>query len=102
MRHTAITNLLSDPSVSERVVIALAGHIDNQMLDRYSHQRVATKQAAVATLVSDLSFISTRSSGSTTDLPINVTKFRGGVPNIHSTLGWSAPLVSPHTLTRKP
>jgi hypothetical protein len=42
--------LLEDPSVPERVVIELAGHVSNQMLNRYSHQRKEAKRKAVESL----------------------------------------------------
>lgn len=50
LRHTAITRLLENPTVSERVVIEIAGHVSNKMLERYSHQRIAAKRAAVDAL----------------------------------------------------
>lgn len=50
LRHTAISWLLEDPSVPERVVIELAGHVNNQMLNRYSHQRKDAKRKAVQSL----------------------------------------------------
>jgi integrase len=50
LRHTAITRLLENPTVSERVVIELAGHVSNKMLARYSHQRIEAKRKAVSAL----------------------------------------------------
>lgn len=50
LRHTSISWLLEDPSVPERVVIELAGHVSNQMLNRYSHQRKEAKRKAVEAL----------------------------------------------------
>jgi integrase len=49
-RHTAITDLLSNPNIAERTVIELAGHVNNKMLDVYSHQRVSAKFSAVDAL----------------------------------------------------
>jgi integrase len=50
LRHHAITRLLEDENVSERTVIELAGHVSKQMLNRYSHIRMKTKQDAVNAL----------------------------------------------------
>lgn len=50
LRHHAITRLLEDENVSERTVIELAGHVSRQMLERYSHIRMRTKQEAVDAL----------------------------------------------------
>jgi len=50
LRPTAITGLLANPSVPERMVIEIAGHVSNRMPERYSHQRKAAKQAALNAL----------------------------------------------------
>jgi integrase len=50
LRHTAITDLLGNASIPERVVIEIAGHVSNKMLNRYSHQRKAEKQSALNAL----------------------------------------------------
>lgn len=50
LRHTAITDLLENPNISERTVVELAGHVSNKMLDTYSHQRVEAKRSAVDAL----------------------------------------------------
>ncbi len=52
LRHHAITRLLENPSISDRTVIELAGHVSTRMLDTYSHQRVGAKIAAVKALSS--------------------------------------------------
>jgi integrase len=49
-RHTFITRLCESPAVSEETIRSLAGHVSQKMLERYSHVRVAAKQAAIATL----------------------------------------------------
>jgi len=49
-RHTFITRLCESPAVSEETIRSLAGHVSRKMLERYSHVRVAAKQAAIATL----------------------------------------------------
>jgi integrase len=49
-RHTFVTRLAENPKVSEETIRALAGHVSKKMLERYSHIRVAAKQAAIAAL----------------------------------------------------
>ena len=49
-RHTAVTDLLQNPNVSEEVAKAIVGHVSRRMLERYSHQRMNAKRAAVAAL----------------------------------------------------
>jgi integrase len=48
LRHTAITNLLKDPKVSDKTAEDLAGHIDPRMKKRYSHIHIETLREAVA------------------------------------------------------
>jgi len=50
MRHTFISRLAENPSVSEQTIKALAGHVSRQMLERYSHIRSEKKQAAIQAL----------------------------------------------------
>src|SRR5437899_5495157 len=50
MRHTFISRLAENPSVSEQTIKALAGHVSRQMLERYSHIRSEAKQAAIQAL----------------------------------------------------
>lgn len=50
MRHTFISRLAENSSVSEQTIKALAGHVSRQMLERYSHIRSQAKQAAIQTL----------------------------------------------------
>jgi site-specific recombinase XerD len=50
LRHNAITKLLEDGDVPERVVIDLAGHVSRAMLQRYSHIRMRAKREAVDSL----------------------------------------------------
>jgi integrase len=52
-RHTFVTRLAENPSVSEETIRALAGHVSKRMLERYSHIRVQAKQAAIAALERD-------------------------------------------------
>ena len=51
-RHTALRDLLQNPKVSEEVAKAIVGHVSRRMLERYSHQRMEAKRAAVAALSS--------------------------------------------------
>ena len=46
-RHTVVTELLQDPNVSEETVKSIVGHVSRKMLERYSHQRIGPKRAAV-------------------------------------------------------
>lgn len=50
MRHTFISRLAENPSVSEQTIKALAGHVSRQMLERYSHIRSEAKQVAIQAL----------------------------------------------------
>lgn len=49
-RHTFITRLCEDPTVSEETIRALAGHVSKKMLERYSHIRMKAKENAIAAL----------------------------------------------------
>jgi len=40
--------------VSEETIRALAGHVSRKMLERYSHIRLAAKQAAIQSLEADV------------------------------------------------
>jgi integrase len=50
LRHTFVTRLAENPEISEQTIRALAGHVSQQMLQRYSHIRVRAKQEAIAAL----------------------------------------------------
>ena len=50
MRHTFISRLAENPSVSEQTIKALAGHVSRQMMERYSHIRSEAKQPAIQAL----------------------------------------------------
>ena len=47
LRHTAITNILQSPEVSEETAKSIAGHISVRMLQHYSHVRLEAKRKAV-------------------------------------------------------
>lgn len=51
-RHTFISRLAENPSVSEQTITALAGHVWKRMLERYSHIRAQAKREAIETLES--------------------------------------------------
>jgi integrase len=46
LRHLAITKL-SESQASDETIMAIAGHMNRQMLEHYSHIRAATKRNAV-------------------------------------------------------
>jgi len=50
LRHTFVTRLAENPSVSEETIRALAGHVSRRMLERYSHIRTRTKENAILAL----------------------------------------------------
>jgi integrase len=50
LRHTFVSRLAEKPNVSEGTIRALAGHVSQRMLQRYSHIRVQAKRAAIASL----------------------------------------------------
>lgn len=50
LRHTFVSRLAENPSISEQTIMALAGHVSKSMLARYSHIRQATKQSAIDAL----------------------------------------------------
>jgi integrase len=50
LRHSFVTRLAERPEVSEQTILALAGHVSNQMLEHYSHIRLQAKQAAIRAL----------------------------------------------------
>jgi hypothetical protein len=58
-RHTFITRLAENPNVSEETIRALAGHVSKRMLERYSHIRLAAKEAAIADLERPASTLTT-------------------------------------------
>jgi integrase len=50
LRHTAITNLLQDPKVSDKTAEDIAGHIDPHTKKRYSHTRLEAMREALEAL----------------------------------------------------
>src|SRR6185437_13446629 len=50
LRHTVLTMLLEDPTVSEETVQAIAGHVGRQIIKVYSHVRLANRRQAVSSL----------------------------------------------------
>ncbi len=49
-RHTFVTRLAENPSVSFETIRQLAGHVNDRMLARYAHIRVQARREAIATL----------------------------------------------------
>jgi integrase len=50
LRHTFVTRLAENPEISEQTIRALAGHVSQQMLQRYSHIRRQAKEDAILAL----------------------------------------------------
>jgi Phage integrase family len=46
LRHTVVTKLL-ESGAPEWVIMAIVGHVDRRMLDRYGHIRMQAKRAAI-------------------------------------------------------
>jgi integrase len=51
-RHTAITDLLTNPNVSVQTAKSIAVHIDQRMIDRYAHIQLQAKPNAIEALSS--------------------------------------------------
>jgi integrase len=49
-RHTFVTRLAENPTVSEETIRQLAGHVSPRMLKRYAHIRAQARRDAIATL----------------------------------------------------
>ena len=52
LRHHVLTTMLENPAISEQTIKAIAGHVSKKILERYSHIRIAEKQAALSSLES--------------------------------------------------
>jgi integrase len=48
LRHTFVSRLAESPHISEETIRALAGHVSQSMLTRYSHIRTQAKRLAIA------------------------------------------------------
>jgi hypothetical protein len=48
LRHAFVLRLAENPAESEEAIFALAGHVSQQMLRRYSHIGTHAKEAATA------------------------------------------------------
>jgi integrase len=53
LRHTAITKL-SDGQASDQTIMSIAGHVSRQMLEHYSHIRLAAKRTALDSIATPL------------------------------------------------
>jgi integrase len=49
LRHTAITSL-AESGAADSTIMAIAGHVSQKMLDRYSHIRMEAKRKAIEVL----------------------------------------------------
>jgi Phage integrase family len=50
LRHSLVSRLAEQPTVSEETIRALAGHVSRQMPSRYAHIRASAKRAAITSL----------------------------------------------------
>jgi hypothetical protein len=53
LRHTAITKL-AESQASDQTIMAIAGHVSQQMLEHYSHIRMAAKRVALDSISTPL------------------------------------------------
>ena len=53
LRHTAITKL-SEGQSSDQTIMSIAGHVSRQMLEHYSHIRLAAKRTALDSIATPL------------------------------------------------
>lgn len=53
LRHSAITKL-SESQASDQTIMAIAGHLSREMLEHYSHIRLAAKRAALEAISTPL------------------------------------------------
>jgi hypothetical protein len=53
LRHTAITKL-AEGRASDQTVMSIAGHVSRQMLEHYSHIRLAAKRVALNLIATPL------------------------------------------------
>lgn len=53
VRHTAITKL-AESQASDQTIMAIAGHVSRQMLEHYSHIRMAAKRVALDSIATPL------------------------------------------------
>ena len=49
-RHSFVTRLAENPTISEETIRQLAGHVSPRMLSRYAHIRAQARRDAIATL----------------------------------------------------
>jgi integrase len=77
LRHHAITEL-AESQVSDQTIMAIAGHVSQQMLARYSHVRTEARRQAVAAL-SAKPIGSRREAGKATGYDTNNDTKQGGM-----------------------
>jgi integrase len=56
LRHTAITKL-AEGQASDQTIMSIAGHVSRQMLEHYSHVRIAAKRAALDAIATPLPMV---------------------------------------------
>ena len=66
LRHSAITQL-AENGASDSTIMAIAGHVNRRMLERYSHVRMEAKRKAIEALA-----VSTKAAGYDTNHDTNV------------------------------
>ena len=69
-RHTTITELLTNPNVSIQTTKAIAGHVRQRMVDRYSHIHLEAKRSAVEALSTPQPQTQTHDAIDATSLPV--------------------------------
>ena len=74
LRHHAITEL-AESGESEQTILAIAGHVDRRMLERYSHIRLEAKRRALEVLSSGSGNSYGTNSGTKTDEEASVPSF---------------------------
>jgi integrase len=62
LRHTLVSRLAENPTISEETIRSLAGHVSHQMLSRYAHIRAQAKRAAIASLEFDAEMLESNDS----------------------------------------
>jgi integrase len=50
LRHHAITKMAENPKITDQILMSISGHVSREMLEHYSHVRMAAKREAVAAL----------------------------------------------------
>lgn len=59
LRHTAITKL-AERQASDQTIMSIAGHVSREMLEHYSHIRIAAKRGALDAISTPLPMLVTQ------------------------------------------